>query len=855
MVKTSKKSKKFAAKTARNSSQQNNHKGKVIGKKMVERKTREERKLSSKKSRPGNSRTHQPRETHTQTRKGLDNQIQSKDIDLLGEENLGDLNLEDFLSALTKDEDWGLEMEDENEKEEDEPRDDKKKPVIANASLNEDSEDSDNLDQDESEDEDITKAEQRMRDEMRKLGEKDPDFHRYLRENESSLLDFDSDEDNDDEMSIGGDHVEMDQNDVNDETAGLESLADDNKEIHDESRRVHLTAKLLSSYEQGAFRDHGIKSLKKLVSAYKSACKLSDSQLSDDERGKSKYIDFDSPLISNRVIVQCLQKFHTEFSYHLFAKNNTQKDDADNIIDPNVPINPRVLSKAPRWFDIQPIVNSFIKATIQWLSEVKNPSLITFVLKSLSNYIPYLSDFPRLASICLKRLTLLWSDSDDASIEYQFVRLNAFLRIRQLSITQPFPFIESCLKSCYLAYAKRAKFANAATVSTLLPTITFMGNCCVELYSLDYASSYQHAFIYIRQLALHLRNALQKRTPESFSVVYCWQYMHCLKMWVAVLSAACQASNEKDDDSHLMRSLIYPLVEVILGTARLIPNVRFLPLRFHCVRLLQQLAASAELYIPTSSLLLEVLDIKEIYLKPKSVNSRGKDVRGVRIAVLLKLPKVDTMRTVEQLDSCLGELFTLLHRELDLYRFSPGFPEFTLMITQRLRKFSKAINNGKYRAYSRGCIDLCEKLAQAAVKARSHLTIAPKDVTHFEILKPKDQPSMYHRYESSVAKENRFDFGSVSLQMMSSAAPTMDENRSDEVVETFDCHKMTTNIDSKVSSKESIKTKASQKKIDHDRLDEDDEVHDGFSWSDEDKEQDDDDDDDIHGSENGEDYD
>ena len=46
----------------------------------------------------------------------------------------------------------------------------------------------------------------------------------------------------------------------------------------------------------------------------------------------------------------------------------------------------------------------------------------------------------------------------------------------------------------YLAYAKRAKFANTTTVTSFLLTLKYMGNCVMELYSLDYASSYQHAF-------------------------------------------------------------------------------------------------------------------------------------------------------------------------------------------------------------------------------------------------------------------------------------------------------------------------------------------------------------------------
>jgi len=63
-----------------------------------------------------------------------------------------------------------------------------------------------------------------------------------------------------------------------------------------------------------------------------------------------------------------------------------------------------------------------------------------------------------------------------------------------------------------------------------------MGNCLVELYSLDVDSSYQHAFIYIRQLALHLRAAITKKTKESFQQIYAWQYFNCLRVWSAVIA-------------------------------------------------------------------------------------------------------------------------------------------------------------------------------------------------------------------------------------------------------------------------------------------------------------------------------
>ena len=57
------------------------------------------------------------------------------------------------------------------------------------------------------------------------------------------------------------------------------------------------------------------------------------------------------------------------------------------------------------------------------------------------------------------------------------------------------------------------------------PVITFMQNSLVEIFSLDDHLTYQHGFVYIRQLAIHLRNAiLQKKKvlfadPPSFLVI------------------------------------------------------------------------------------------------------------------------------------------------------------------------------------------------------------------------------------------------------------------------------------------------------------------------------------------------
>jgi nucleolar complex protein 2 len=295
-----------------------------------------------------------------------------------------------------------------------------------------------------------------------------------------------------------------------------------------------------------AFKNKSLKGLKKLLSAYSSASHIADA---DDDTGSNRRYHIPSDKVYDALVKACLTKLPRHFRMHL-------ESEKELTTDFNKPIGKEaVFTKSPHWQHLSPLYVSFFKSTVHLLSTAKSSELLVSILQSLENFVQLLLPFPRQSKSLLKSLLTLWSSPADTEDD-NVVRLHAFLRIRQLALTQPFPLIEDCLKGSYQSYAKVCKFTNETT----LPTIVFMGNCLVELYSLDIDSSYQHAFVYIRQLALHLRAAITKKTKESFSQIYAWQYFNCLRVWAAVIS--------NNSEQNELRDLIYPLVEIILGVVK-----------------------------------------------------------------------------------------------------------------------------------------------------------------------------------------------------------------------------------------------------------------------------------------------
>ena len=81
----------------------------------------------------------------------------------------------------------------------------------------------------------------------------------------------------------------------------------------------------------------------------------------------------------------------------------------------------------------------------------------------------------------------------------------------------------------------------------------------VELIKIDVATGYQMCFVYIRQLAVSLRDAhTSKSHCDARQSVTSWQFLRCMQVWSQLLL-------HKDSS---LQPLVYPLVQICLSSIK-----------------------------------------------------------------------------------------------------------------------------------------------------------------------------------------------------------------------------------------------------------------------------------------------
>ncbi|KAJ6350100.1 hypothetical protein OIU78_006312 [Salix suchowensis] len=272
------------------------------------------------------------------------------------------------------------------------------------------------------------------------------------------------------------------------------------------------------------------------------------------------------------------------------------------------------LKNTSKWKTLKPIVKSYLRSTLFLLNEVTDSQILAFTLTRLRASIVFFAAFPLLLGRLVKISVHLWATGKGT------LSACSLLIIKDVASVFNSNCFETCMIKAYKAFIDHCKFVEPV----LFKHQQFLKSSFIELCSQDLQKAYNKAMVSIQQLAKILQLGLRTKKKEAVKKICSWQYANCVDLWVAFISL-----NIRDYD---LQPLLYTIIQIINGVAVLFPGPRYMPLRVKCVQWLNALSVSSGVFIPITSLVLDILE----YKIGKESSKPGKDFS---FSSAVKLPK------------------------------------------------------------------------------------------------------------------------------------------------------------------------------------------------------------------------
>lgn len=470
------------------------------------------------------------------------------------------------------------------------------------------------------------------------LAAKDPEFHKYMQENEPEALNFE----------------DADLGEI-DELSGDEEDERPSKKQKGEGNEV--TKQMIAKWQKAMTTQHSLRATKEVVLAFRAAA-----HVSDEEDKVFKY-SISDPQAYHELLVVALKHLPEVLAHHLPVKEKAGGKVTFS-------------TDSKKFRNLSPLLKSHLTSVLHLLAHLSDPNTIRMTLTNVLPLLPYVLSFKKIIRDLTKAVTGVWSESSST----EATRIAAFLVLRRLVVIGDAGIREAVLKTSYQGLIKGSRNTTVHTIQG----INLMKNSAAELWGIDSTIGYTTGFTFIRQLAIHLRGSITNKSKDSYKTVYNWQYVHSLDFWSRVVASHCQslAEAEKGAASPL-RPLIYPVVQVTLGAMRLIPTSTYFPLRFHLIRSLLRISLSTGTYIPLGSALYEVLNSAEMRKPPKASTLKPLD-----FAVAFRAPKT-YLRTRVYQDGVGEQVIELLSEFFVLWAKSVAFPELALPLIVLLKRWLK----------------------------------------------------------------------------------------------------------------------------------------------------------------------
>ncbi|CAG7942254.1 unnamed protein product [Penicillium nalgiovense] len=548
--------------------------------------------------------------------------------------------------------------------------------------------------EDDSDDPDSVDAYDEHKDQLESLKEKDPEFYKYLKENDSELLEF----------GDQGDLSEVDALSESEEPEdeGPAKKKKKSKKEEEEPEDEALTIEMIKKWQKLMEEQNSIRAMRQAVLAFRAAA-----YVNDPEAPEQKYTISDKN-VYHQVLVTALNTIPKVLAHHLPVKES-----ASGKI--------RVSLDSKKFKTLTPLIKSHTASVHQLLVNLSDASTLKLTLASIEPMLPYLLQFRKVLKTLVKIVVGIWADVSTADA----TRITGFLILRRLMVLGDAGIRESVLKATYEGVVKGSR---STTVHTLAG-VNLMKNSAAEIWGIDQNVSYTAGFSFIRQLAMHLRKSITNSSKESYKTIYNWQYVHSLDFWSRVLSQHCDGLVEAQvGKQSALRPLIYPVVQITLGAMRLIPTATYFPLRFQLTRSLLRISRATGTYIPLSASLLEVLTSAEMRKHPKSSTLKPLDFNtAIRAPKSYLRSRTYQDGVGEQVAELLSEFFVLWSKHI-------AFPELSVPVIVSLKRWLKQVSarsggnkNAKINQMILLLVQKVETNARWIEERRLNVTYAPRN--------------------------------------------------------------------------------------------------------------------------------
>ena len=440
--------------------------------------------------------------------------------------------------------------------------------------------------------------------------------------------------------------------------------------------------------------------MKRLLAAYRAACHLGD-------EGQQGTFALEGPGAYNEAMLFTLMEADRGFRAAL-SLNPAEK--APKALSP-------VQSK--RWKKVEPLVKSFVGNTAHALAGITDGAALAFALRRVRASVDLLAPLPRLAKKLLKVALKLFADGVGDAERDRTVRVQAALLVRALADCQT-DLTEDAMRGFVRAFQSVARQGTQAA----RPSLRLMADCVVEVLGVDLSAAYQQAFAALRALAMQLRDALSMKSKDAYLQVYCWQTVHSLDLWERVVSAygAPSGGGRGGGRDGALQPLVYPLTQLLLGAARLVPTSRYFPLRLHLAQTLNRLSHSSGTFVPVAPLLVEVLQFSELSQRPSGGQGHAHDMDGI-----LKVSK-SALKTVGFQEQCVGRAVQLLAEHLGQWATHVAFPELAHPTALQLKRFLKLSPVEKFRRQVKQLLEAIDANSEFIMRRRHGVEFSPKDL-------------------------------------------------------------------------------------------------------------------------------